>query len=79
MRRHLHLATHAREQLVDITAQVRAAVRETGIRDGLVSLYAQGATAAQMIFRDRIDVLIAQEPCLLKHGDRLSVCDVTFL
>ena len=49
MRRHLHLATHAREQLVDITAQVRAAVRETGIRDGLVSLYAQGATAALMI------------------------------
>ena len=49
MRRYLHLATHAREELVDITAQVRAAVRETGVRDGLVSLYAQGATAALMI------------------------------
>jgi secondary thiamine-phosphate synthase enzyme len=49
MRRYLHLTTHAREQLVDITAQVRAAVRETGLRDGLVGLYAQGATAAVMI------------------------------
>ena len=34
---------------MDITERVRAAVRETGVRDGLVSLYAQGATAALMI------------------------------
>ena len=49
MRLILQLATHRREQLVDITAEVRAAVRGTGVRDGLVSLYARGATAALMI------------------------------
>lgn len=49
MRTILTLATRQREELIDITAPVRAAVRESGIRDGLVALYAQGATAALMI------------------------------
>jgi len=43
------VATRSREVLVDITAQVKAAVRNSGIRDGLVSVYVQGATAAIMI------------------------------
>jgi len=34
---------------VDITPQVRDAVRRSGIRDGLVAVYSQGATAAIMI------------------------------
>ncbi len=34
---------------MDITGEVRAAVRESGVRDGLLSIYAQGATAAVMI------------------------------
>jgi secondary thiamine-phosphate synthase enzyme len=45
----IRLETRHREELVDITDRVRTAVRETGIRDGLVALYAQGATAALMI------------------------------
>jgi len=49
MRKNLHVATHAREELVDITEQVRAAVAESGVRDGICCLYAQGATAAIMI------------------------------
>jgi secondary thiamine-phosphate synthase enzyme len=49
MRTLINLQTHRREELVDITAEVRAAVRDTGMRDGLVALYAQGATAALMI------------------------------
>jgi len=49
MRMLIRLETHRREELVDITDRVRTAVRETGIRDGLVALYAQGATAALMI------------------------------
>jgi secondary thiamine-phosphate synthase enzyme len=49
MRTDLHVATHAREELVDITDQVRAVVRESGIRDGVCCLYAQGATAALMV------------------------------
>ena len=49
MRKIITLATEAREILVDITAEVRKALEESGIRDGLVSVYAQGATAAIMI------------------------------
>jgi len=45
----IRLATDQREQLVDITGQVRDVVARSGIRDGLVSVYAQGATAAIMI------------------------------
>jgi secondary thiamine-phosphate synthase enzyme len=43
------LATHRREELVDITDRVYAVVRRSGVSDGLVSAYAQGATAALMI------------------------------
>ena len=43
------LATDSRETLVDITEQVKAVVVRSGVRDGIVSIYAQGATAAIMI------------------------------
>ncbi|MDH3560183.1 MAG: secondary thiamine-phosphate synthase enzyme YjbQ [Gammaproteobacteria bacterium] len=43
------LATGSREILVDITEQVKDVVTRSGVRDGIVSLYAQGATAAIMI------------------------------
>ena len=49
MRETIRLSTNAREQLVDITSQVAKVVERSGIRDGLVALYAQGATAAIMI------------------------------
>lgn len=45
----IELSTHKREELIDITSQVREAVRKSGLRNGLVSVYAQGATAAVMI------------------------------
>lgn len=49
MRETFHIATHQRETLVDITGQVRQVVARSGIADGIVSIYAQGATAAIMI------------------------------
>jgi secondary thiamine-phosphate synthase enzyme len=49
MREVIRLATEAREVLVDITPQIRDLVRRSGVRDGLVAVYAQGATAAIMI------------------------------
>jgi secondary thiamine-phosphate synthase enzyme len=49
MRETIRLQTTEREVLVDITPQVRDLVRHSGVRDGLVALYAQGATAALMI------------------------------
>jgi secondary thiamine-phosphate synthase enzyme len=49
MRETIRLQTEQREVLVDITPQVREIARRSGVRDGLVALYAQGATAALMI------------------------------
>ncbi|MBF0421655.1 MAG: YjbQ family protein [Magnetococcales bacterium] len=45
----MNIATHQPEELVDITHQVQHVVDQSGIRNGLVSVYAQGATAAIMI------------------------------
>ncbi len=49
MRELIHLATHQAQELVDITARVQAVVERSGLSDGLVHVYAQGATAAVMI------------------------------
>lgn len=49
MRETLRFATRQREELVDITAEVRAVVADSGVRNGLCALYALGATAAIMI------------------------------
>lgn len=49
MRESITLNTRKREQLVDITAQVTAVAGRSGARNGLVNVYAQGATAAVMI------------------------------
>ncbi len=49
MRTTIELRTDHREELVDITARVREAVAKSGIKSGLVNVYAQGATAAIMI------------------------------
>jgi len=45
----ISFSTSDREMLFDITGRVKEAVRESGIRNGLVNVYAQGATAAVMI------------------------------
>ena len=49
MRETIRLASEQREVLLDITEQVKAVVGRSGVRNGLVSVYAQGATAAIMI------------------------------
>ncbi len=49
MRTTVTIATNAREQLVDITSQVQSVVDDSGVKNGIVSVYAQGATAAMMI------------------------------
>ncbi|MCG7953240.1 MAG: secondary thiamine-phosphate synthase enzyme YjbQ [Candidatus Thiodiazotropha endolucinida] len=45
----IHLQTDKRETLVDITDQVERVLVHSGIEQGLVNVYAQGATAAIMI------------------------------
>jgi secondary thiamine-phosphate synthase enzyme len=49
VRSFIELPTYQREELIDITVRVRETVRNTGIKNGLACLYAQGATAAIMI------------------------------
>ena len=49
MREIVRVSTHKREELVDITREVEAVLARCGVRDGLVSVYVQGATAAIMI------------------------------
>jgi len=49
MRNIFSVATHRRETLVDVTEQVKKVVTASGVRDGIVSVYVQGATAAVMI------------------------------
>jgi secondary thiamine-phosphate synthase enzyme len=49
MRETIALRTGQREELVNITAEVEEATRGSGIVDGLLALYAYGATAAVMI------------------------------
>lgn len=43
------IKTTQREELVDITDAVRAFVEQSHMQNGLVNVYAQGATAAMMI------------------------------
>ena len=49
MRKSFHIKTTQREELIDITSQVQQFVTDSGTQNGLVSVYAQGATAAIMI------------------------------
>ena len=49
MQETLSLASHQREVLIDITDRVASVVGHSGVRQGLINVYAQGATAAIMI------------------------------
>jgi secondary thiamine-phosphate synthase enzyme len=70
MRQIIQLKTGQREVLVDITPQVKQVLTASGVRNGLVSVYAQGATAAIMIQenwddsvqRDVVDLLAKMIP-----------------
>jgi secondary thiamine-phosphate synthase enzyme len=49
MRETITLRTQQREELIDITGAVRAILERSGKRNGIIHVYAQGATAAIMI------------------------------
>ena len=49
MREIITVATRQRETLVDITGQVKQVVSASGVRDGIATVYVQGATAALMV------------------------------
>jgi secondary thiamine-phosphate synthase enzyme len=45
----IELQTKHKRELVDVTEEARREVARSGVRTGLCSLYAQGATAAMMV------------------------------
>lgn len=45
----IQFETRKKETLIDITPQVESLVQDSGVQNGLVSVYAQGATAGIMI------------------------------
>lgn len=49
MQRTIIISTASRNCLYDITEEVKKIVRESGIMEGIVSVYARGSTAAVMI------------------------------
>ena len=49
MRATISLETKQREELIDITDAVRSILKRSRLRNGLINVYAQGATAAIMI------------------------------
>ena len=49
MQKPIFIATRARERLYDITREVESIVLSSGVRSGIVNVYARGATAAIMI------------------------------
>jgi len=49
MQQILQIPTYKKETLVDITSQVRNIVNSSNVKNGIVSLYVRGATAAIMI------------------------------
>jgi secondary thiamine-phosphate synthase enzyme len=49
MREIIHIETARREQLIDITPQVQEILHASNAQNGIVSVYAQGATAAIII------------------------------
>lgn len=49
MQKIITINTDRRERLYDITEEAKDFVLETGIKAGLVNIYAQGATSAVMV------------------------------
>lgn len=49
MQHHIIVSTQKRCQLIDITDQVKSCLNRENINEGIVTVYAQGATAAIMI------------------------------
>jgi secondary thiamine-phosphate synthase enzyme len=49
MQKLIKISTDRKNALYDITSEVDKAVKESGVRNGLVSVYSRGSTAAIMI------------------------------
>ncbi len=78
MLKEIPLQSERREQAVDITEEVQAAIRESGIKEGFVFIYVPHATAAVSIHRyaENPDSILLEETLKTlrpgKEGESLS-------
>ena len=63
----IEISTTRREQLVDITQQAKKCLDESGIQNGILSVYAQGATGAIMIQENWDESVQTDVVNLLRH------------
>ena len=49
MQKTIQVSTHKHNGLYDITSEIKSIVNSSGVKTGMVNVYAQGATAAIMI------------------------------
>jgi secondary thiamine-phosphate synthase enzyme len=76
----LHLRTHAKREMIDITAQVAAVVAESAIDEGLCNVYVAHATAAIVVNEnddpnvcvDTLDALDKLIPAGIWRHDRVD-------
>ncbi len=66
MREFITIETHRREALYDITSEVSSVLSGSGISDGLINVYAQGATAAIMVQEGWDDSVLTDMITLLR-------------
>lgn len=63
----IQIDTHEREQLLDVTEQVRAAVASAGITQGLVNVFVQSSTAGVVLLEGRDAAVQADLLALLQR------------
>jgi secondary thiamine-phosphate synthase enzyme len=49
MRKTISIQTNTREELIDITSDIKNFLKDSAVKNGIMQVYAQGATAAIMI------------------------------
>ena len=77
MREIITIGTHKRETLVDVTEPVKRIVSASGIRNGIVTVYAQGATTATMI-QENWDESVQTDVLALLHDQQDGNGDAHF-
>ncbi|HNW91995.1 MAG TPA: secondary thiamine-phosphate synthase enzyme YjbQ [bacterium] len=74
------VATHARDEMIDITAEVAAAVRDSGVRDGLCTVFVPHTTAGVTVNENAdpdvvhdvlkaLDVAVPWRQPFYRHGE----------
>ena len=83
----IEVSSHGRDEMIDITAQVAAAVGESGVRDGVATVYTPHTTAAVTINENAdpsvvhdvlaaLDEAVPHRQSFYQHGEGNSAAHV---